>query len=100
MSSPGAGHDRGGELLVLVVGGGDVSTLRAQQGIFPGGEICEFEVPVVTGDHGNQVLRVLDVAQRDTRAGKWIAFASAENGAGNAETAGALLQALELAFAR
>src|SRR6476661_3658531 len=87
---PRAGHNRRGELLVLVVGGGDVSALRSQQGIFPGGEIREFEAPVIPGDHGDQVLRVLDVAQRDTRAGKWIAFASAENGAGNAETSGAL----------
>jgi hypothetical protein len=71
---------------VLVVGGGDVSTLGTLQRIFSGMKVSEFEMAVAAGDHENFVFRVLDVLQRNTSAGKWT-FAGADNGTGNAEMA-------------
>jgi len=55
-------------------------------GIFLGREIGEFEASIVPGDHGDEVLRILDVAQRNARTRKRRTFASAGDGAGNAET--------------
>ena len=84
-----AGHDGSGKLLVLVVGGADVSPLGAVQGIFSGRKVAEFEVAVVAGDHESLVLAVPDVLQRNPRAGKWMTLRGADDGAGNAEMADA-----------
>ncbi len=59
-----AGDDGGGELLVLVVVGADVSTLGAAQGKFSGGDV-EGKVSVVSGELGLDVFGILDFGEED-----------------------------------
>ena len=85
---PGAGHDRSGELFVLVVGGADVSALGPAQRIFSGAEVTEFKAPIVAGNHEDQAFGVPDLLQRNASPGEGIAFTGADNSPGNPVRAG------------
>src|ERR1700722_15288890 len=76
----GAGDDRGGELLVLIVGGGNESSLPAGERVLAEGNAWEIELAILLSYSRLKLLRVLRVSQSDAGTGESMAIGFADNG--------------------
>src|ERR1700686_1205957 len=75
-----AGHDRGGKLVMLIVGSGNVPALRTMEIVLPRGYFAELELAIFGSDKGLKLLRIPGVSECEASASQRMAVGFTHDG--------------------